>query len=63
VKKAVQAAEAEARGANAPAGAIKAAGDAAAEDVKSAALEVSKLSYLFYSLFYWLHVKFETFIT
>lgn len=44
VKKAVQAAEAEARGANAPAGAIKAAGDAAAEDVKSAALEEFKSS-------------------
>ncbi|XP_048436349.1 DDB1- and CUL4-associated factor homolog 1 [Pyrus x bretschneideri] len=39
VKKAVRAAEAEARAANAPAEAIKAAGDAAAEVVKSAALE------------------------
>ncbi|KAG9131571.1 hypothetical protein Leryth_015130 [Lithospermum erythrorhizon] len=41
VKKAVRAAEAEARAANAPAEAIKAAVDAAAELVKSAALEVS----------------------
>lgn len=40
VKKAVRAAEAEARAANAPVEAIKAAGDAAAEVVKSAALEV-----------------------
>ena len=40
VKKAVRAAEAEARTANAPAEAIRAAGDAAAEVVKSAALEV-----------------------
>ncbi|KAG8636492.1 hypothetical protein MANES_16G138600v8 [Manihot esculenta] len=39
VKKAVRAAEAEARAANAPTEAIKAAGDAAAEVVKSAALE------------------------
>ncbi|KAM5566240.1 DDB1- and CUL4-associated factor [Rosa sericea] len=39
VKKAVRAAEAEARAANAPIEAIKAAGDAAAEVVKSAALE------------------------
>ncbi|KAJ4826144.1 hypothetical protein Tsubulata_030551 [Turnera subulata] len=39
VKKAVRAAEAEARAANAPAEAIKAAGDSAAEVVKSAALE------------------------
>ncbi|KAJ6329765.1 hypothetical protein OIU76_008569 [Salix suchowensis] len=44
VKKAVQAAEVEARGANAPAGAIKAAGDAAAEAVKSAALDEFKSS-------------------
>ncbi|KAJ4962876.1 hypothetical protein NE237_022815 [Protea cynaroides] len=42
VKKAVRAAEAEARVANAPAEAIKAAGDAAAELVKSAALEEFK---------------------
>lgn len=44
VKKAVRAAEAEARAANAPAEAIKAAGDAAAEVVKSAAQEVNSLS-------------------
>ncbi|XP_012076280.1 DDB1- and CUL4-associated factor homolog 1 isoform X2 [Jatropha curcas] len=44
VKKAVRAAEAEARAANAPAEAIKAAGDAAAEVVKSAALEEFKSS-------------------
>lgn len=44
VKKAVRAAEAEARGANAPPEAIKAAGDAAAEVVKSAALEEFKTS-------------------
>ncbi|KAF3943041.1 hypothetical protein CMV_030361 [Castanea mollissima] len=42
VKKAVRAAEAEARAANAPAEAIKAAGDAAAEVVKSAASEEFK---------------------
>ncbi|GKU87561.1 hypothetical protein SLEP1_g1945 [Rubroshorea leprosula] len=42
VRKAVRAAEAEARGASAPAEAIKAAGDAAAEVVKSAALEEFK---------------------
>ncbi|KAJ4707628.1 DDB1- and CUL4-associated factor-like 1 [Melia azedarach] len=42
VKKAVRAAEAEARAANAPMEAIKAAGDAAAEVVKSAALEEFK---------------------
>ncbi|XP_008783406.2 DDB1- and CUL4-associated factor homolog 1-like [Phoenix dactylifera] len=42
VKKAIRAAEAEARDANAPAEAIKAAGDAAAELVKTAALEVWK---------------------
>ncbi|KAF5726321.1 DDB1- and CUL4-associated factor 1 isoform X1 [Tripterygium wilfordii] len=42
VKKAVIAAEAEARAANAPGAAIKAAGDAAAEVVKSAALEEYK---------------------
>lgn len=40
VKKAVVAAEAEAKAANAPTEAIRAAGDAAAEVVKSAALEV-----------------------
>lgn len=40
VKKAVRAAEAEARAANAPTEAIKAAGDSAAEVVKTAALEV-----------------------
>ncbi|KAF2313570.1 hypothetical protein GH714_011790 [Hevea brasiliensis] len=44
VKKAVRAAEAEARAANAPAEAIKAVGDAAAEVVKSAALEEFKSS-------------------
>ncbi|KAK3210536.1 hypothetical protein Dsin_015242 [Dipteronia sinensis] len=42
VKKAVRAAEAEARAANAPVEAIKAAGDAAAEVVKSAASEEFK---------------------
>lgn len=42
VKKALRAAEAEARMANAPIEAIKAAGDAAAELVKTAAMEVSK---------------------
>ncbi|KAJ7958685.1 DDB1- and CUL4-associated factor-like 1 [Quillaja saponaria] len=42
VKTAVRSAEAEARAANAPAEAIKAAGDAAAEVVKSAALEEYK---------------------
>lgn len=42
VLKAVRAAEAEARSANAPDEAVKAAGDAAAELVKSAALEVWK---------------------
>lgn len=42
VKKAVRAAEAEARAANAPTEAIRAAGDAAAEVVKSAALEEFK---------------------
>lgn len=41
VKKAVRAAEAEARAAAAPAEAIKAAGDSAAEVVKTAAMEVS----------------------
>lgn len=48
VRKAVSAAEAEARAANAPAIAIWAAGDDAAEVVKTAALEVS---ILFFSLF------------
>ncbi|EOY29098.1 hypothetical protein QUC31_020955 [Theobroma cacao] len=42
VKKAVRAAEAEARAANAPVEAVKAAGDAAAEVVKCAALEEFK---------------------
>ncbi|KAJ7966081.1 DDB1-and CUL4-associated factor-like 1 [Quillaja saponaria] len=42
VKRAIRAAEAEARAANAPAEAVKAAGDAAAEVVKSAALEEYK---------------------
>lgn len=45
VKKAVRAAEAEARAANAPVEAIKAAGDAAAEVVKCAALEVQGCSH------------------
>ena len=45
VKKAVRAAEAEARTANAPVGAIKAAGEAAAEVVKCAALEVQRCSH------------------
>ncbi|CAL1361805.1 unnamed protein product [Linum trigynum] len=44
VRKAVQAAEAEARAANAPPEAIKAAGDSAAEVVKSAAFEEFKSS-------------------
>lgn len=44
VKKAVKAAEAEAKEANAPLEAIKAAGDAAAEVVKSAALEVCRIT-------------------
>ncbi|XP_010525846.1 PREDICTED: DDB1- and CUL4-associated factor homolog 1-like isoform X1 [Tarenaya hassleriana] len=44
VKKAVGAAEAEARAANAPADAVKAAGDAAAELVKTASLEEFKAS-------------------
>ncbi|XP_072965690.1 DDB1- and CUL4-associated factor homolog 1 [Typha angustifolia] len=44
VKKAIEAAETEARIANAPTEAIKAAGDAAAELVKTAALEVWKSS-------------------
>lgn len=45
VKKAVRAAEAEARAANAPVEAVKAAGDAAAEVVKCAALEVPGCSH------------------
>jgi HIV-1 Vpr-binding protein len=45
VLKAVRAAEAEARSANAPEEAVKAAGDAAAELVKSAALEVWEKTY------------------
>ena len=45
VLKAVRAAEAEARSANAPEDAVKAAGDAAAELVKSAALEVLKKTF------------------
>ena len=45
VKKAVRAAEAEARAADAPAEAIKAAGDAAAEVVKSAAFEVCCIAF------------------
>ena len=44
VKKAVKSAEAEAKEANAPLEAIKAAGDAAAEVVKSAALEVCDIA-------------------
>jgi HIV-1 Vpr-binding protein len=48
VKKAVRAAEAEARAANAPAEAIKAAGDAAAELVKSAAFEVCGIALYFF---------------
>lgn len=51
VKKAVRAAETEARGAAAPPEAIKAAGDSAAEVVKSAALEVSKPPFFLPSLF------------
>ncbi|KAM7268706.1 hypothetical protein ACFE04_010872 [Oxalis oulophora] len=47
VKKAVRAAEAEARSANGPPEAIKAAGDAAAELVKTAALEASNLSLVY----------------
>lgn len=47
VRKAVSAAEAEARAVNAPAEAIKTAGDAAAELVKTAALEVGLFSYSF----------------
>lgn len=50
VKQAVRAAEAEARAANAPAGAIKAAAAAAAEVVKTAALEVLEVAFLFYTL-------------
>lgn len=63
VKKAVRAAEAEARAANAPAEAVKAAGDAAAEAVKSASLEVLSLSPSPSSLYYvtYLHLLFETY--
>lgn len=52
VKKAVRAAEVEARAANAPIDAIKAAGDAAAEVVKNAALEVCSLSLLLFFIMY-----------
>lgn len=52
VKKAVRAAEAEARAANAPLEAIKAAGDSAAEVVKSAASEVGHAIYILFYLFY-----------
>ena len=48
VKKATRAAEAEARAAHAPEEAIKAAGDAAADLVKSAALEVSVGLFVFF---------------
>lgn len=51
VKKAVRAAEDEAKKANAPAEAIKAAGDAAAEVVKSAALEVIAVFALLFFLY------------
>lgn len=51
VKKAIRAAEAEARTANAPAEAITAAGDAAAELVQTAALEVKLMDMLWYSIF------------
>lgn len=47
VRKAVQAAEAEARSANAPEEAIRAAGDAAADLVKTAASEVCWSSFIF----------------
>ena len=52
VKKAVKAAEAEAKEANAPLEAIKAAGDAAAEVVKSAALEVCLITPHFCVIFF-----------
>lgn len=48
VKKAVRAAEEEARAANAPAAAIRAAGDDAAEVVKTSALEVSIFLFSFW---------------
>lgn len=47
VRKAVRSAEAEARAANAPEEAIRAAGDSAAEVVKSAALEVCRVAVFF----------------
>lgn len=54
IKKATRAAEAEAKAANAPTDAIKAAGDAAAELVRSTALEVGLVSRPFFSmLIYW----------
>lgn len=49
IKKATRAAEAEARAANAPAEAIKAAGDAAADLVRSTALEVGLVPRLFFN--------------
>lgn len=49
VRKAVRAAEAEARSANAPEEAVKAAGDAAADLVKTAASEVCLCSFIFFS--------------
>lgn len=52
VKKAVLAAEAEARVANAPSEAIRAAGDAAAHFVKTTALEVSKKCISFFIFHY-----------
>lgn len=63
VKKAVRAAEAEARAANAPAIAILAAGDDAAEVVKTAALEVSILLFLAECIFHGLliHMLFPQF--
>lgn len=54
IKKATRAAEAEAKSANAPTDAIKAAGDAAAELVRSTALEVGLVHRPFFSmLIYW----------
>lgn len=54
IKKATRAAEAEAKSANAPTDAIKAAGDAAAELVRSTALEVGLVHRpFFYMLIYW----------
>lgn len=49
VRKAVRSAEAEARSANAPEEAVKAAGDAAADLVKTAASEVCSSSFIFFS--------------